>query len=314
MSIRRGVSLAIAVAAAGACRDSNITPPSFSDSGDGVIVFSSNRSDNNFEIYRVGADGRGLRRLTTSRDAGDRAPVLSPDGRRIAWEREIATAGGDVTAVEIWAMDVDGSGARAVVQNGSFNRVPSWGPEGEIVFQSRVTGSDQIFRLAAGASEPVRLTSGGAADQHPRLSPDGDRVVFQSNRGLDFDIYIMDADGGNLRNLTSLPGDDRFATWAPDGATVVWTRFDEGTFSFDLYALPAAGGEPSVLVATPFNELVPSISPDGRFVVYQTDRAPPFGIYIAPVSGATEGRPLRATDATDGNSDLTPWWGPDDSP
>ena len=68
-----------------------------------------------------------------------------------------------------------------------------------------------------------------------------------------------------------------------------------------------------MLVATPFNELVPSISPDGRFVVYQTDRAPPFGLYVAPLSGAGEPRPLRPTDAGDGSSDLTPWWGPDDS-
>ena len=126
MNIRRNTSTALALAALCACRDTNITPPSLSDSEDGVIVFSSNRADNNFEIYRVGADGRGLRRLTTSRDAGDRAPVLSPDGRRIAWEREIVTAGGDVTAVEIWTMNVDGSDARAVIQNGSFNRVPSW--------------------------------------------------------------------------------------------------------------------------------------------------------------------------------------------
>ena len=313
MSVRRFILLAGALAVAAGCRDSNITPPSPSASEDGVIVFSSNRADNNFEIYRVGADGRGLRRLTTSRDAGDRAPVLSPDGRRIAWEREVSTAGGDVTAVEIWTMNVDGSDARAAVQNGSFNRVPSWGPEGELVYQSRITGSDQIFRLAPGASEPVRLTTGGAADQYPRLSPDGDHIAFQSNRGLDFDIYIMDADGANVRNLTNLPGDDRFAAWSPDGGTVVWTRFDEVSFSFDLFTLPAAGGEPAVLVATPFNELIPSISPDGRFVVYQTDRAPPFGLYVAPLSGDTEGRPLQPTDSFDGSSDLTPWWGPDDS-
>ena len=313
MSARRFILLAGALGIAAGCRDSNITPPSLSASEDGVIVFSSNRADNNFEIYRVGADGQGLRRLTNTRDAGDRAPVLSPDGRRIAWEREVSTAGGDVTAVEIWTMNVDGTDARAVVQNGSFNRVPGWGPEGEIVFQSRITGSDQIYRLAPGASAPVRLTTGGAADQYPRISPDGDQIVFQSNPGLDFDIYIMDANGANLRNLTSLPGDDRFATWTPDGETIVWTRFDEVTLSFDLFTMPAAGGEPAVLVATPFNELAPSISPDGRFVVYQTDRAPPFGLYVAPLSGAGDARPLRPTDASDGGSDLTPWWGPGDS-
>ena len=307
---RRMFPAVLSLFALAACRDSNITPPGGGNSEDGVIVFSSDRMDANFEIYRVGADGRGLRRLTTSREAGDRAPVLSPDGRRIAWEREVSTAGGDITAVEIWAMNADGTDARPVVQNGSFNRVPSWGPAGELVFQSRITGSDQIFRLGPGSTEPVRLTTGGAADQYPRLSPDGTRIVFQSNRGLEFDIFIMDADGGNVRNLTGLAGDDRFAAWTPDGATVVWTHFDETTLSFDLYSMPAAGGATAVVVATPFNELAPSISPDGRFVVYQTDRAPPFGLYVAPLSGSAAGRPLRATDAATGSSDLTPSWGP----
>lgn len=292
------------------CLDSNITPPEGGTGEGGRIVFSSNMTDNNFEIYRVDADGRNLRRLTTSRDAGDRAPVLSPDGQHIVWEREVATAGGDITAVEIWRMSVDGDDARAVVQNGSFNRAPGWGPAGDIVFQSRITGSDQIFRLAAGATEPVRLTTGGAADQYPRVSPDGSRIVFQSNRTLDFDIYVMDADGSNVRNLTELTGDDRFPSWSPDGARIVWTRFDELTLSFDLYAMTPTGEGAVPVVATPFNELVPSVSPDGKFLVYQTDRSPPHRLYIAPVSGATPGRPLFATNREGTGEDLTPSWGP----
>ena len=292
------------------CIDSNITPPGGGSGEGGVIVFSSNMSDNNFEIYRADADGRNLRRLTNSREAGDRVPVISPDGRNIVWEREVATASGDITAVEIWMMSVNGENARAVVQNGSFNRAPSWGPAGAIVFQSRITGSDQIFALAAGATEPVRLTTGGAADQYPRVSPDGTRIVFQSNRELDFDIYIMDADGGNIRNLTDITGDDRFPAWSPDGTRILWTRFDETTLSFDLWAMSASGADPMPIVATPFNELLPSVSPDGQSVVYQTDRAPPYRLYIAPLSGTTAGRPLFATNRSDASEDLTPSWGP----
>jgi len=309
VSVRtRGIGGAVAVFAAMACRDTNIVAPTGGNDAGGVIVFASNRSDNNFEIYRIGADGQGVRRLTTAREFNDRAPVLSPDGARIAWEREISTSGGDLTAVEIWTMNADGSDPRVAVRNGSFNRGPSWGPAGEIAFASRVTGSDQIYRLDAGASEPVRLTSTGAADQHPRFSPDGRRIVFQSNRALDFDIYVMSADGTGAQNLTQLGGDDRFPTWTPDGTRIVWTRFESVANGFDLYSVSASGGAATVVVATPFNELAPSVSPDGRSVVYQTDRAPPFGLYIAPLAGG-EGRPLRAIDAVGSGSDLGPWWG-----
>ena len=298
---------AILVIAASACRDTNITEVAGANYS-GTIVFASNRADNNYEIYRIDANGLGLRRLTTSREHSDRAPVLSPDGQHIAWEREITTASGDLTAVEIWTMQVDGTAPRPVVQNGSFNRSPSWGPNGEIVYASRASGSDQIYRLAAGATTPVRLTTSTAADQYPRVSPDGQRIVFQSNRDLDFDVYVMRSDGTDVVNLTRYAGDDRFPSWTPDGSRILWTRFDEATLTFDILAMPSSGGTPTPIVATSFNELAPSVSPDGASVVYQTDRAPPFGLYIAPLSGG-EGRPLRSVGSASG-SDLAPWWGP----
>ncbi len=303
----RVLGAAMLLVGATACRDTNITEVAGADQS-GTIVFASNRTDNNYEIYRIDANGLGLRRLTTSREHSDRAPVLSPDGQRIAWEREVTTAGGDLTAVEIWTMKADGSDARAVVQNASFNRSPSWGPNGEIVFASRASGSDQVYRLAAGATVPVRLTTSAAADQYPRVSPDGQRIVFQSNRDLDFDIYVMRADGSDVVNLTQYAGDDRFPSWTPDGSRVLWTRFDEGSLTFDILAMSSTGGPPAPIVATSFNELAPSVSPDGGSVVYQTDRAPPFGLYIAPMNGG-EGRPLRAAGTGTG-SDLAPWWGP----
>jgi TolB protein len=294
-----------------ACRDTNLEPPPPADLTSGMIVFASDRLDNNSEIYLASPDGRSVQRLTTSRDANDRAPALSPNGAYIAWEREITTGGGDVSAVELWIMRVDGSGGRAVVQNGSFNRSPSWAPDGAIVYTSRVTGSDQIWRvpLPPGFTPgtPVRLTTGDAADQFPRVSPDGSRILFQSNRGFDFDIYVMNADGSDVRNLTARPGDDRFPTWTPDGARVLWTRFDDATLSFDLWAMPAAGGAGAALVASGFNEMAPSVSPDGRQVVFQSDRQPPARLYIMPLAGG-EARPL--VTAAHLGSDQAPWWGP----
>ncbi len=296
----------LAVALLG-CRDTNIVAPVSDDVG-GVIVFASNRADNNFEIYRIGADGQGFRRLTNAREFNDLAPVLSPDGSRIAWEREISSGSSGVLEVEIWTMNADGTDPRVAVRNGSFNRGPSWGPAGQIVFASRITGSDQIYRLDAGAAAPVRLTTTGAADQNPRVSPDGQRIVFQSNRGLDFDLYVMGIDGTGAVNITRYPGDDRFPTWTPDGERIVWTRFVTEANDFDIYSMPVSGGDPVAVVATVFNEQAPSVSPDGRSVVYQTDRAPPFGLYVAPLAGG-EGRPLRLVDAVGSGSDLGPWWG-----
>ena len=305
--LRKLVTIAAIVVHATGCRDTNIEPPGPADLSGGIIVFASNRADNNAEIYLVSADGRGLRRLTDSRDANDRAPALSPDGSLIAWEREVTRPSGDVAAVELWTMRTDGSDARAVVSNGSFNRSPSWAPDGSLYFSSRVTGSDQIFVLRPGASAPQRLTTGGAADQYPRVSPDGQRVLFQSNRGLDFDVYVMNADGTGIANLTARPGDDRFPAWTPDGARVLWTRFDDAAGNFDIWALDADGGNAAPLLASPFNELMPSVSPDGLSLVVQSDRSPPARLFITPLAGGTP----RALGSDGGSgSDEAPWWGP----
>ncbi len=301
------IGLAAAVAVVAGCRDTNIEPPPPPDTASGIIVFASDRNDNNSEIYSIHADGRGLRRLTTTRDANDRAPALSPDGMRIVWEREITTTSGDVTAVEIWTMGVDGSDAAPVVRNASFNRSPSWGPDGTLVFSSRVSGSDQIYRLRPGSTTPERLTTSGAADQSPRVSPDGSAVIFQSNRGLDFDVYVMRIDGSAVVNLTDRGGDDRFPAWAPDGARIVWTRFDESTQTFDLWWMNADGGDARPLVATAYNESAPSLSPDGSRVVFQSDRAEPVRLYVAPVATG-EARPLSSGTGGTG-SDQAPWWG-----
>ena len=309
VGVVRGMPAVALLVSVAACLDTNITPPPPGSTEGGVIVFASNRAGNNYEIYRVGADGLGLTRLTNAPETNDRSPVISPDGMRIAWEREIATPSGDFTAVEIWTMNADGSDPRVAVRNGSFNRSPSWGPAGDIVFSSRITGSDQIYRLAPGADQPVRLTTGGAADQYPRFSPDGQRIVFQSNRALDFDIYVMNTDGSGVTNLTQLGGDDRFPTWTPDGSRIVWTRFDGEVNGFDLYSMALSGGTATPVLATEFNELAPSVSPDGTSVVYQTDRSPPFGLYVTPLSGGP-GPPLRADNSSAGGSDLGPWWGP----
>jgi TolB protein len=108
-------------------------------------------------------------------------------------------------------------------------------------------------------------------------------------------------------NLTQLAGDDRFPVWTPDGSRIVWTRFETQANGFDVYSIPAAGGQATPVVATMYDELAPSVSPDGSSVVYQTDRAPPFGLYVAPIGGG-EGRPLLPGIASAGASDLGPWW------
>src|SRR5689334_11058639 len=103
----RGAAIAAiaAAVAVAACTDSNITGTARVPASGNLVVFASNREDNNFEIYRIAGNGADLRRLTADRINNDLAPAVSHDGKHIAWQKEIVAANGSVTSVEIWVMD-----------------------------------------------------------------------------------------------------------------------------------------------------------------------------------------------------------------
>jgi Tol biopolymer transport system component len=294
--------LLIAAFASGACTDTNITAPPAAARG--VVYFASDRRDHNFEIYRIAGNGADARRLTTDLEYADLAPVPSPDGSKIAWEREVSGVNG-VAEVELWVMNADGSDPRRIVQNGSENRSPSWGAgNASLYYASFVTGNWEIFRVDLATGATVNLTNDPYADQHPRVSPDGQHVVFHSNRDVQFEIYVMNADGSGAHDVSNDPADDRYPSWSPDGSRIVWSRYVD---SFDLYTMNADGSAQRVVATTPYQELDASFSPDGQSLVYQTNRYPPAGLEVIPAAGG-ESHPLVMPDAAPG-SDLSPVWG-----
>jgi Tol biopolymer transport system component len=304
-----GLALLLLSLASGSCRSSNITGAGAGAGG--VVLFASNRGGRNFEIYRVAGDGRALQRIYADPDRNNFAPALSHDGARIAWEREVRDVNGNIAA-EIWVMNSDGSDAHAVVSNGTENRTPAWMPgDSAIVYASYQANNWDIYRVAlrAGAA-PVPLTTSPYADQYPRVSPDGSKIAFQTNRDLNFEIYVMNADGTGAHNLTNSPSDDRFPAWSPDGSRIVWSRFVD---SFDIYAMDAAtGANQTPIVATPFSESNPSVSPDGSSVVFSSERGGTTQLYVAPFAAGSTVRalttPPSATSSPQSPSDQAPWW------
>jgi Tol biopolymer transport system component/imidazolonepropionase-like amidohydrolase len=132
-----------------------------------------------------------------------------------------------------------------------------------------------LYRVPIAGGRAVRLTSGRAFDQQPRISPDGRTIVFVSDRSGKDNLWLVDADGGNPRALTAL--DDTFPTapaWMPDGEYVVAKRHVRSTRSLGggeiwLFHIRGGGGvklKDKMSFTSDQNEPYPSS--DGRWVYY----------------------------------------------
>lgn len=85
-----------------------------------------------------------------------------------------------------------------------------------------------IADLVSGVSIP--LVSGLHQNTHPDWSPDGEHLAFASNRSGQFEVWIVDAEGSNLRQVTEGDGAKTWPAWSPDGAEIMFTRFFEGRY------------------------------------------------------------------------------------
>jgi Tol biopolymer transport system component len=231
------------------------------------------------EIFVMNTDGSGVTRLTNGSDNSSFLPTWSPDGRRIAFQSTtFGSFGGGSNAVDIFAMDADGSNVVRLTDDPGFALGPKWSPDGSrIAFSSTRDGDEELYVMNADGSNPRRLTHNPGLDQQPTWSPDGTRIAFTSDRDADpqidgRDIYVMNAaDGQGLVRLTNDPAYDAGPAWSPDGLRIAFASGRDGS---GLFVMNADGsgvvriragfaGPPSW---SPIGTAPPPVARTGRFI------------------------------------------------
>ena len=170
------------------------------------LAFTSNR-DGNPEIYVMNKDGSGLRRIT-SNPAIDTSPTWSPTGNQIAW---VSDRTGNP---KIYIMNADGTGQRTLVGD-SFCDRPTWsrGAFNEIAYAARNGPGYDIKLYSFATGEAIRVTDGIGSNESPAFAPNGRHIAFTSTRNGKAQLFTIDRDGNNLRQITR-EGNNKFANWS----------------------------------------------------------------------------------------------------
>ncbi|MDD9996279.1 MAG: putative Ig domain-containing protein [Rhodospirillaceae bacterium] len=219
-------------------RNARDVTPSWSPDGQ-RIVFAS-EPDDRLQIYSMDADGHNLRRLTQDDSSGS-SPSWSPDGQRIAFQS--SRRDGLEIYVDLYLMDADGGNPQRLTYDDSINQNAAWSPDGQrIAFDSSRTDATDVFVMDTDGGNPQRLTESydhangiWANSEDPSWSPDGQRIAFASHRDGNWEIYIMDADGGNTQRLTDHVSNDIHPAWSPNGQRIAFASDRDG--NWEIYAL-----------------------------------------------------------------------------
>jgi Tol biopolymer transport system component len=177
---------------------------------------------------------------------------------------------------------------------------------GRIVFQSDLDGDNDIYLLTGDGLR--RLTDDPASDEFPRWSPDGRTIAFSSNRAGLYQIFLMDADGTNLRQVTRGQADAIEEGWYPDGKRLAYTEQRKWTLgrSFALRSLDLSTGKTRPLLPDfDGSSALPDFSPAEPLLVFTGKRAMGWDAFRANLSTGEIGA------LTEGGKACRPRFSPD---
>jgi Tol biopolymer transport system component len=236
--------------------------PSYSPNGR-KIVFTSHRDtpDNDpgpGEIYIMNPDGSDQTRLTNN-DFADTEPAFSANGRMIVFTSN------RTGRPALYSMNLDGTAQTRLTTNpdgrDDNNATPS--PDGSrTLFEASLQVSTDIFALEANGSR-VNLTKtpGNKESVTPSWAPDGRTIAFASSRNdVLKQIWVMDANGGNMVNLT--PGADESSdpAFSPDGRKIAFRRESSDPVGAAIFTMDRDASNPTQI--TGFRESSRDVAPD----------------------------------------------------
>ena len=278
----------------------------FSPDGTRLIFQSTREGVPCDQIFNMKIDGSDLKRVSTgtgrttcgyfypggkeilfasTHKAGEACPPKPTYERGYVWPI--------YDGYDIYRANADGSGLRPLTTTPGYDAEATIAPDGVIAFTSVRDGDMEIYTMNADGSGVRRLTSSPGPDGGPFFSWDGKRIAYRGRplqgpeladymallkdhlwRPTKLELYVMDRDGGNRRQLTTLGAASFAPSWHPDQKRLIFASNvkDPQQRNFDLFLINLDG---EGLEQVTFNETFdgfPMFSPDGRHLVFASNR------------------------------------------
>ena len=182
---------------------------------------------------------------------------------------------------------------------------------GVITFSMGEAGFHHLYAYHPNFLPISRLTDGQWDDIDPAISPDGNQLVFSSNRSGFWDLYLWDLTSNTLIQLTNSPEVETNPDWSPDNQWITYELYANLQTNIVIRSVTDPTSAPIQLTEGVGNNYDPAWSPQGRQVAFSTDRSGKSEIWLAQLDSA-ENRFFVAAGGEDADF-LQPVWAPDGS-
>jgi Tol biopolymer transport system component/DNA-binding winged helix-turn-helix (wHTH) protein len=239
------------------------------------------------DIYVVPAAGGEPKRLTFEDTV---RPGSFTDG--LAWTsdgREIVFASNRSGSFQLWQVPVAGGAPKRIDVYAQNLSQPTISRHGNRLAWIQTSYDTNIWRMqvpdpAGQLAAPKLLIASTAYDSNPQYSPDGQRIVFGSDRSGTHEIWVSDSEGRNPMPLTNMGGPvTGTPRWSPDGREIAFDSMVAA--NRDIYVVSSNGGKPRRLTTEPGEDTCPSWSRDGRWIYFGSSRSGSLQIWKAPSTG-----------------------------
>jgi Tol biopolymer transport system component len=197
---------------------------------------------------------------------------------------------------DVFVSNADGSNLRQLTTEDGYDAEATFSPVGDrIVFTSVRDGDLDLYSMNPDGSDVVRLTDRLGYDGGAFYSPDGSKIIWRAHypdegseeaqdyqrllsQGLlrpgELEIWVMDADGSNKRQLTDVGGANFAPYWHPDGNRILWSsnHQDPAGRDFEIYMINLDGTGMERITNSEGFDGFPVFSPDGRYLVFGSNR------------------------------------------